>query len=643
MPLSVEQLSEKSHPRRIRVLADDVINKIAAGEVIERPAAVVKELLENSLDAGASKVEVEFRHGGKSYIRIEDNGCGMSPDEAMLALERHATSKLQTPDDLLKIVSMGFRGEALPSVASISRFTLKTRAGDREQGSEILVNGGKLIHHRDCGMAPGTRIEVANLFSSVPARRKFLKTDNTEAAHIVHLVRLYAVARPEVDFTLVEDGKVVFRSPRSSDLKYRVSEIWGGKIAEPLEFFPEITAKGMKAWGLLGRPGTGRSTRREMITLVNSRPIDSRTLSYALIEGYHTFIPKGRYPLAFLFLEIDPAAVDVNVHPAKREVRFRDEGLVRRFILEGVHSRLAELAAGEFGFVDETPPDQAAETADQIIEKQRPKHQDIVIEKTKASQEPSNKKEPASPVSEVPRPKVFPKSITELNRKPFNKDEDDPQIASPVPKREPTLPKVEKPEKPSAAVDSDWRLIGRLQAGQALFETGSGLVVLDVRAAHERIWFERIEKDFGTAHDSQRLLLPISLELEPLAATALLDHLKFFQSQGFAVEEFGRNFFRIEAHPVWLKDDDTEAFVIDLVETIRDGKIDPRRNDVARSLFAKMASGRAIRKRDAITDNELSDLAAELLRCNQPLICPNGKATYFELTNNDIKKRLGRT
>ncbi|WOO39580.1 DNA mismatch repair endonuclease MutL [Rubellicoccus peritrichatus] len=639
MPLSVEQLSEKSHPRRIRVLADDVINKIAAGEVIERPAAVVKELLENSLDAGAGKIEVEFRHGGKSYIRIEDNGCGMSPDEAMLALERHATSKLQTPDDLLKIVSMGFRGEALPSVASISRFTLKTRAEDREQGSEILVNGGKLIHHRDCGMAPGTRIEVANLFSSVPARRKFLKTDNTEAAHIVHLVRLYAVARPEVDFTLVEDGKVVFRSPRSSDLKHRVAEIWGGKMAEPLEFFPEITSKGMKAWGLLGRPGTGRSTRREMITLVNSRPIDSRTLSYALIEGYHTYIPKGRYPLAFLFLEIDPAAVDVNVHPAKREVRFRDEGQVRRFILEGVHKRLSELAAGEFGFVDETPPDKAAKTADQMIETRQHMERSAAVSKSEARDAVPKTK----PEAVIPQPKVFPKSITELNRKPFKKSTSESQEGSTAPKDKPVLPRVEKPDKVSIEPDHDWRLVGRLQTGRVLFETPAGLVVLDLRAAHERVSFERIEKEFGAAHDSQRLLLPVSFELEPLAAAALLENLKFFQAQGFAVEEFGRNFFRLEAHPVWLKDEDSEAFVIELVEAIRDGKIDPRRKDLARSAFAKMASSRAIRINDAVTDIELRELVTKLLRCNQPLVCPNGKATYFELTNNEIKKRLGKT
>ncbi|MGE9296751.1 MAG: DNA mismatch repair endonuclease MutL, partial [Puniceicoccales bacterium] len=347
-----------------------MVNQIAAGEVIERPAAVVKELVENALDAGATRIEVEFRHGGKSYIRIEDNGCGMTPDDALLALERHATSKLQEADDLLKITSLGFRGEALPSIASVSRFTLKTRRQGWDHGTEIFINGGKFIHQRECGMPAGTRIEVAHLFNSVPARRKFLKTDNTEAAHIVHLVRLLAVARPGTAFTLLEDGRTVFRSPECPTMTDRVAEIWGRQLASQLVVLPEVTGdNGLKLRGLIGQPGVGRSTRREMIALVNGRAVDSRTLNYALIEGYHTFIPKGRYPLAFLFLEISPAAVDVNIHPAKREIRFRDEADVRRFVLTHVQDRLRDITQGTQikKSVPATPPDEAARQADVIF------------------------------------------------------------------------------------------------------------------------------------------------------------------------------------------------------------------------------------------------------------------------------------
>ena len=327
---------------KVRILTDRVANQIAAGEVIERPAAVVKELVENALDAGATRIEVEFRHGGRSLMRIEDNGSGMARDDALLALERHATSKIAEAADLDRLASYGFRGEALPSIASVSRFELQTREAGSDVGTEILVNGGKFVHVRDCGRPVGTRIEVTHLFNSVPARRKFLKTDPTEAAHIIQCVRLYALACPATAFTLIEDGRVIFRSPECTTLAERVAEIFGRQTAAALVPL-EAGESGMRLSGLIGRPGTGRATRHEMIVFVNQRPVDSRTLNYALIESYHESLPKGRYPLAFVFFECDPAAVDVNVHPAKREVRFRSEPAVRAFVIRSVLQRLREL------------------------------------------------------------------------------------------------------------------------------------------------------------------------------------------------------------------------------------------------------------------------------------------------------------
>lgn len=333
---------------KVRILPDRVANQIAAGEVIERPAAVVKELVENALDAGATRIEVEFRSGGRALMRVEDNGHGMSRDDALLALERHATSKIAEAADLDRLASYGFRGEALPSIASVSRFELQTREAGSESGTEILVNGGRLVHVRDCGRPVGTRIEVAHLFNSVPARRKFLKSDQTESAHIVHGVRLYALACPGTSFTLIEDGRVIFRSPECPSLADRVAEIFGRQIAEALVPI-ESAEPGLRLRGLIGRPGVGRATRHEMIVFVNSRPVDSRTLNYALIESYHESLPKGRYPLAFVFFECDPAAVDVNVHPAKREVRFRSEAQVRGFVIRSVLQRLRELGAAGNG------------------------------------------------------------------------------------------------------------------------------------------------------------------------------------------------------------------------------------------------------------------------------------------------------
>ena len=320
----------------IRILEPTVANQIAAGEVVERPAAVIKELLENSLDAGARRVTVDFSRGGKALMVVEDDGKGMTGDEALLSLERHATSKIRIAADLDRIATFGFRGEALPSIASVARFTMQTRPAAAPAGTEIAVNGGRLVHRRDHGMAPGTRIEVANLFHPVPARLKFLKSDETEAAHIVRLVRLYAIAHPEVGFLLREDGREVFRSPGDAPLLDRVREIWGRQVAEEVTLMPAFERPGMRLSGLLGKPGVSRGTRQDLVTVVNGRPVDSRTMAFALTESYHTLIPKGRYPLAFVFLEMDPAWVDVNVHPAKREVRFRDEAKVRNFIIESV-------------------------------------------------------------------------------------------------------------------------------------------------------------------------------------------------------------------------------------------------------------------------------------------------------------------
>ena len=338
----------------IRILSDQVANQIAAGEVVERPVAVLKELVENSLDAGAQKIEIEFRNGGKSYLRVEDDGMGMNPDQALLALERHATSKIRKASDLNKVGTFGFRGEALPSIASVSRFVIRTRPVSSNEGTEIFINGGKMIHCKDCGMPPGTRVEVSHLFNSVPGRRKFLKTEVTEATHLIHMAKLYALAHPSVTFTLIEGGRTVFRSPACDSPADRVREIFGRGLAESLTPM-DAQENDLRLSGLLGKPGQSRSTRKEMIFFVNRRPVDSRTISYAVIEAFHTFVPKGRFPPAILFLEIDPAVVDVNVHPSKREIRFRDDPKVRSFILNSVLAHNRAMASPSSGFKPALP------------------------------------------------------------------------------------------------------------------------------------------------------------------------------------------------------------------------------------------------------------------------------------------------
>ena len=273
----------------------------------------------------------------------------MTSDQALLALERHATSKIRKASDLNKVGTFGFRGEALPSIASVSRFILRSRFKTSQEGTEIFVNGGKMIHCKECGMPHGTRVEVSHLFNSVPGRRKFLKTEITEATHLVHMAKLYALAHPAITFTLIEGGRTIFRSPACKGSEERVREIFGRGFADSLA---PVNANGndLKINGLIGRPGQSRSTRKEMIFFVNRRPVDSKTLSYAVIEAFHTFIPKGRFPPVILFLDIDPAAVDVNVHPSKREIRFRNEPQVRTFVLENVLNHNKLMASSKHNF-----------------------------------------------------------------------------------------------------------------------------------------------------------------------------------------------------------------------------------------------------------------------------------------------------
>ncbi len=361
---------------RIRLLPEHVANQIAAGEVVERPASVVKELVENALDAQAARVTVEIQAGGRSLVRVTDDGAGMSRDDALLCLERHATSKIQRAEDLAAIATMGFRGEALPSIASVSRFTLTTRERDSHspEGTQIIVNGGKIAEVKAAGSAPGTSVEVRQLFFNLPARRKFLRTEETEAAHIQHYLTLAALAYPEVAFTFVKDGRTVWQLPavksgaavssRIEALRERFRALLGDEKLlsvnfsaslaedfkpEPAEMFetpsPEKSdlrppTSELRIWGLIGSPGVSRATRDGQFAFVNRRPVENRGLNYALIEGYHTSLMKGRYPVCCLFLEIDPAAVDVNIHPAKREVKFHREFEIRKLVAQAVKETL---------------------------------------------------------------------------------------------------------------------------------------------------------------------------------------------------------------------------------------------------------------------------------------------------------------
>src|SRR5712691_4520238 len=325
---------------RIRLLPDIVASQVAAGEVVERPASIVKELIENSIDAGARKIQITIHRGGMSLVRVIDDGCGMDRDDALLSLERHATSKIRSAADLQAVGTLGFRGEALPSIASVSRFRLTTREPNAIAGTEIIVNGGKIDIVRDGGEAPGTQVEVRSLFYNLPARRKFLRSENTESRNIEHQLHLQAIGHPQIAFSFGRDDRLVFQLPAAATLNDRIRDLYGAELLERLLQIENSSSSNVRISGLIGQAGLSRQTRAQQLIFVNGRAIESPLITAAAREGYHTALMKGQYPVTFLFLDLDPGAVDVNVHPAKREVRVRDPNGVREAIVQCIQQTL---------------------------------------------------------------------------------------------------------------------------------------------------------------------------------------------------------------------------------------------------------------------------------------------------------------
>ena len=679
---------------RIKLLSEQVANQIAAGEVVERPASVVKELVENSLDAGARKITVEIGAGGRSLIRVTDDGTGMSRDDALLSLERHATSKIQRAEDLASIATMGFRGEALPSIASVSRFTLTTRERDEQspEGTQIIVNGGTIAEVKAAGSATGTSIEVRQIFYNLPARRKFLRAEETEAAHIQHYLTLAALAYPDVAFTFVKDTRTVWQLPaqksgipvssRIEALRERFRALLGEEKLLPVNFTisleepdtppdpsdifetasPEKPAEdaspatrhsSLSIWGLIGSPGVSRATRDGQFTYVNRRPVENRGLNYALIEGYHNSLMKGRYPVCCLFLEMNPAAVDVNIHPAKREVKFHREFEIRKFTARAVHEALLAFHL---------------EPAKGAV--QRP-----VFEQTEMV--PASHPPAASPAIAPPLPQ-FPENLKPVAPPPSpapqqaplhmgfsgTKTENPTALSKPAPSvenRNPSATLVSssssvRPPTPSPAPDTrpaggpvplldvPLRMVGVIGKLYVVLESDRGLVLLDQHAAHERILFEQMMNriESNTAAPSQKLLLPETVELPPRDAQFLREQLSALTRLGVGLSEFGERTFLLDALPPFVKAPDARRFVFDLVDELRAAGREVNLARLGEHTVAKTVCRHAVKANDPLNGRELENLVEDLRRCSMPYTCPHGRPTLIEMNFRELEKKFGR-
>ena len=645
---------------RIRLLPEHVANQIAAGEVVERPASVVKELLENSLDAQAARITVEIQAGGRSLIRVIDDGLGMSRDDALLSLERHATSKIQRAEDLAAISTMGFRGEAIPSIASVSRMTITTRERESEspEGTQIVINGGRILEVKAAGCAPGTALEVRQLFFNLPARRKFLRSEETEKAHIQHYLTLVALANPQVAFTFVQDGRPSWQLPpvphamdltgRIRAVEERFAALYSRDIElVPVDFTAEISEGGtdedggviqpesMTLWGVIGAPGVSRGTREDQHLFVNRRPIENRGLNFALLEGYHTMLMKGRYPICCLFLEINPAAVDVNIHPAKREVKFRQEQQVRRFVTEAVRTALLKYHSAK-----QPPIPAPARTEPPPVA---------------APAEPPPRFELKNP-EPAPETNEFPNFIPPLPQAPiarWPKHESPPAPSPEVPPSaslspaEPVQPEPPRftlpPPRPVPLLEVPLRLLGVIGKLYVVLESDRGLVLLDQHAAHERILFEQMLQRVQQGHaPSQRLLLAETVELSPKDANFVRQQIGALSKLGVGLSEFGERTFLLDALPPFIKVSNPKQFVMELIDSLKSAGQEVNSWRLGEDVVAKTVCRHAVKANDPLAGPELENLVEDLRRCAMPYTCPHGRPTLIEMNFRELEKKFGR-
>ncbi len=636
----------------IHLLSEKVSNQIAAGEVVERPASVVKELVENSLDAGATRISIEIQAGGRSMIRVTDNGKGMSRDDALLCLERHATSKINIAEDLDSINTMGFRGEAIPSIASVSRMSVTTmdKDSDSPEGTRIEIHGGKIRQVESAGHAVGTTVEVRSLFFNLPARRKFLRSPENERTHIQHFLTLLALANPQVGFVYIQDNRRIWElapccideslASRLKAVRERMGVLHGEGVSlldvqskgeysvaralsENAEQDLEWDGKtAVSIWGLIGAPGVSRSNRSNQHLFVNRRPVENKALNRALMEGYHTSLMKGQFPVCCLFLEIDPAEVDVNIHPAKREVKFHHERDVRKLLSTAIQETLLSFHR----------PQNYSQSID--------RSQDVVFESNISDVSDGDLTIPDQSNLNSTDEKagiLFKESIETKERFGVGASGETPEIES-------TNALSSEALEPVPLLSVSLKLVGVVGKLYVVLESEKGLVLMDQHAAHERVLYEqmlrRMEQD-GEA-PSQKLLLPETVDLPPKDAKFLQDTLQTLNRLGVGISEFGDRTFLLDALPPFLKDTDARKFVLELIDKLRSAGEEVNVLRLGEDVIAKTVCRHAVKANDLLREEELQGLLDDLRSCKMPYTCPHGRPTIIEMTYSELEKKFGR-
>jgi DNA mismatch repair protein MutL len=611
---------------RIQILPEELCNKIAAGEVVERPSSVVKELLENALDAGATEIVIELGGGGKTLIRITDNGCGMNHQDALLCFERHATSKIRKDDDLFALTTLGFRGEALASIASVSRLSLKTCNNLNGLGQHIQIEGGKIKKVEQQGLPVGTIVEVRNLFFNLPARKKFLRKDQTELGHAADVVSKLALARPDVSFRLLHQERLMLDLRHEKALPERLAALLGRSLLHDMLPVDEAMGETLRISGLISRPDLNRSATSHIYTFINGRYIRDRVVQHAIMEGYRHLLMKGRYPVVALFLTLDPALVDVNVHPTKHEVRFRDQGVVHDFIAATLQ--------------------QALKPSDWIPQSQQ-NHPPAV-----GSMVPST---PDRQVQYSPLPDNSESAELSVREQSHSFTFNNGPILPPAPAMNASVAERWQPGSADQmhqaelctgkgdSFFSDLHILGQYHQTYILCQDQDDLVLIDQHAAHERIGFERLKKAYEEGGvQRQQLLFPEVFELDYKSAAALEEHLAELERLGFEVEPFGGKSFAVKSLPALLASAPVVKLVTDValeLERIgREGRLAESLDDV----LIMMACHRVIRANQALSHREIKALLVDLDTIDFKGHCPHGRPVHTRMSLYEIERLFRR-
>lgn len=604
----------------IHVLPEDVVARIAAGEVVERPASVVKELLENAIDAGARTIRVDVNGGGRQLIRITDDGIGIPSQEVRLALARHATSKLRDPEDLYQIRTLGFRGEALASIVAVSRTTIITRHQDEEAGTQIRVEGGEIVSQRAVGAPSGTSITVENLFYNTPARLKFLKGDQAEKRQIATFVTRYAMAYPQLRMILAQDQQEIFRSSGSGNLGDVVVQAFGlAAFREMLEVQSEESLPALRSairvHGYVSQPDLHRKDRSRIILFVNGRAVQDTSLTYAVTQAYHTLLMKGRHPMAVLMIEVPPEFVDVNVHPTKAEVRFQDAGAVfaavQRTVRDAVvmYAQTPSMRAGSRTRFAESrsssgwvlPYDLPKEDAEERLSQG-----ELGLEVTDPGQHPVHRMQEAEPEADLTQ---IPKGMGR-------------------PARPRTLPLL--------------RVVGQVGAAYIVAEGPAGLYLIDQHAAHERILYEQFMEAYARQETMRQGVLATQvLDLPPIEARLVEEHLDLLNDLGFALEPFGPNSFRINSIPALLADQDPVEVMQSILADLEQARV-PGQSDIEARIITHVCKRAAVKAGQILSYAEMQDLIRMLERCQSPHTCPHGRPTMLHMSGDQLAREFGR-